>query len=187
VELPATQRSILLDLARASIRHGLAHGKELPVNEAEYEPALRESRATFVTLRLRGRLQGCIGMLHATRPLVRDVAHNAYAAAFDDPRGEELNEANIAALDIHISMLTAPEALSVASEEELLRVIRPGIDGLILEDGYHRGTLLPSVWESLPEPRAFIRHVKVKAGLREDYWSAEMKASRYQTESFGKE
>jgi len=187
VEHSSAQRNQLLELARASIRHGFAQREEMPVVEAEYEPALRELRATFVTLRLRGALQGCIGMLKASRPLVRDVAHNAYAAAFDDPRGIELTEADIAALDIHISILTPPEPLNIASEEELLRVIRPGIDGLILEDGYHRGTLLPSVWDNLPEPRAFIRHVKVKAGLSEDYWSAGMRASRYQTESFGKE
>jgi len=187
VDHTPAQRSTLLELARASIRYGLAHGEEMPVVEAKYEPALCELRATFVTLRLRGRLQGCIGMLQATRPLVRDVAHNAYAAAFDDPRGIDLTEADIDALDIHISILTPPETLNVASEDELIRVIRPGIDGLILEDSYHRGTLLPSVWENLPEPRAFIRHVKVKAGLREDYWSANMKVARYQTESFGKE
>lgn len=183
----AAQRSILLDLARTSIRYGLSRGEEIPVLETDYEPALRELRATFVTLRLRGKLQGCIGMLKATRPLVRDVAHNAYAAAFEDHRGKQLTDRDIETLDIHISILTPPETLNVESEDELIRVIRPGIDGLILEDNDHRGTLLPSVWENLPEPRAFIRHVKVKAGLPEEYWSATMKVARYQTESFGKE
>ncbi len=187
MEHTSAQRTQMLELARESIRYGLKHHEEMPVIESEYAPALRELRATFVTLRLRGKLQGCIGMLKASRPLARDVAHNAYAAAFEDPRGVSLTENDVEALDIHISILTPPESLNIASEEELLRVIRPGIDGLILEDGHHRGTLLPSVWENLPEPRAFVRHVKVKAGLPEEYWSAGMKASRYQTESFGKE
>jgi uncharacterized protein len=181
------ERRILLDLARASIRHGFRHQKELTVDEAKYEAALREPRATFVTLRMKGELQGCIGMLRATRPLVCDVAHNAYAAAFEDPRGAELSEAESEELTIQISILTPPEELRIASEEELLRTLRPGIDGLILEDRGRRGTLLPSVWESLPEPRAFVNHVKVKAGLPEDYWSAGMKAWRYQTECFGNE
>lgn len=182
-----SERQTLLELARASIRHGLAQQEALRVNEADHVPALREMRATFVTLHRNGELQGCIGMLRATRPLVRDVSENAYAAAFEDPRGVDLSAATIEELAIHISVLTPPEELKVASEEELLKTIRPGVDGLILEVHGRRGTLLPSVWESLPEPRAFVNHVKVKAGLPENYWSAELKASRYQTESFGKE
>jgi uncharacterized protein len=181
------ERRTLLELARASIRHGLAKQEALRVNEEEYPPALRENRATFVTLHRNGELQGCIGMLRATRSLVRDVAENAYAAAFEDPRGEELYAAAVEELNIHISVLTPPELLTIASEDELLKTLRPGVDGLILEERGRRGTLLPSVWENLPEPRAFVNHVKVKAGLAETYWSATIKAWRYQTESFGKE
>jgi AMMECR1 domain-containing protein len=62
--------------------------------------------------------------------------------------------------------------------------MQPGIDGLILEDGSHRGTFLPSVWDSLPDPESFLRHLKMKAGLPQNYWSDTVTIYRYETESF---
>jgi AMMECR1 domain-containing protein len=64
-----------------------------------------------------------------------------------------------------------------------LSQLRPGVDGLILEEGGRRGTFLPAVWESLPEPRAFLRELKRKAGLPADHWSDTLRAHRYTVES----
>ena len=72
--------------------------------------------------------------------------------------------------------------MSFASEADLLAQIVPGVDGLILEDAGRRGTFLPSVWESLPEPRQFLAHLKRKAGLPEHHWSDTLKVWRYRTE-----
>jgi AMMECR1 domain-containing protein len=80
------QEQALLLLAEASIRHGLEHGRPLKPQREEYDPALREPGACFVTLKREGELRGCIGSLAAYRPLAEDVAGNAYAAAFSDPR-----------------------------------------------------------------------------------------------------
>ncbi|HHH35913.1 MAG TPA: AmmeMemoRadiSam system protein A [Gammaproteobacteria bacterium] len=183
--LSAGQRRTLLDIARRSIVHGLEHGRPLEVDPAIYEPRLRAPGASFVTLQLDGRLRGCIGSLEAHRPLVRDVAANAFAAAFQDPRFPPLVHEELAALHIHISVLGAPSPLDFTSEADLLRQLRPGVDGLILEAEGHRGTFLPSVWESLPEPREFLRQLKLKAGLPPDYWSDRVRVLRYTTESFG--
>ena len=68
------------------------------------------------------------------------------------------------------------------SEADLLKQIRPGIDGLILSDGLYKGTFLPSVWESLPDPKQFLMHLKMKAGLKPDHWSDTIKAERYVVE-----
>ena len=87
-------------------------------------------------------------------------------------------------LSVHISVLTPPQAMSFGSEAELLRQIRPGVDGLILQDGESRGTFLPSVWESLARVEDFWLHLKHKAGLPSDHWSDTLKVYRYQTESF---
>jgi AMMECR1 domain-containing protein len=62
-----------------------------------------------------------------------------------------------------------------------VRQLRPGVDGLILEEGFRRGTFLPVVWESLPNPRDFLRHLKAKAGLPPSYWSGSLRVSRYTT------
>ncbi len=178
-------RDILMAVAAASIRHGLSHGRPLPVSAADYVEELRSYRATFVTLERHGDLRGCIGTLEAVRPLVEDVAHNAFAAAFSDPRFPPLAAAELEGLALHLSILSPPEALPVVSEADLLRQMRPGIDGLILSDRGRRGTFLPSVWESLPSPAQFLHHLKLKAGLPADYWSDTLQISRYTAESFG--
>jgi len=185
--LEPAQRRILLALARESIEHGLREGRPIPVDLSGYPPVLAERRAAFVTLHDRGALRGCIGHLQAIQPLVLDVAENAFAAAFRDPRFPPLTEPELADLAIEISVLSPPEPLTFGSEEEQLQMIEPGRDGLILEAGNARGTFLPTVWESLPQPRDFLRHLKQKAGLRPDYWSDDIRISRYRTESFSEQ
>lgn len=180
-----SQHTLLLDIARRSIEHGLYQEGPLPVNPEDFEAALREPRATFVTLQILGTLRGCIGTLAAVRPLVNDVAYHAHAAAFSDPRFPPLRPDELAQLEIHISILGLPEPIEFDSETDLLRQLRPGLDGLILEEGWHRGTFLPSVWENLPNPQDFFRQLKRKAGLPPEYWSSKLKVRRYTTEAFG--
>lgn len=67
-------------------------------------------------------------------------------------------------LDIHISILSAPEPMSFVSEADLIAQLRPGIDGLIIEEGLRRGTFLPAVWESLPESADFCGSSSARRG-----------------------
>lgn len=182
--LDPEDRSSLLLLARQSIEHGLEHGRGLDLDPGAYPASLQAHRAAFVTLETQGALRGCIGHLEAIQPLVRDVAENAFAAAFRDPRFPPLARRELEDLVIEISVLTPSAPLSFESEEELLTLIEPGRDGLILEAGAARGTFLPTVWESLPQPRDFLRHLKRKAGLSPEYWSDDVRILRYRTESF---
>ncbi len=184
---PDKERRILLETARRSILHGLERGRPLSVDLTRYPDSLREKRATFVTLHIDSHLRGCIGTLEAVRPLIEDVAYNAWAAAFSDPRFPPLSAAEFDSIQIEISVLGLPEPMEFNSETDLLRQIRPGVDGLILEDDGFRGTFLPSVWESLPEPQEFLRHLKQKAGLPANYWSDTLKIYRYTTESFSED
>jgi len=48
-----------------------------------------------------------------------------------------------------------------------------------------RGVFLPAVWEQLPDPIEFLKHLKIKAGLTENYWSSSLKFWSFETESFG--
>jgi AmmeMemoRadiSam system protein A len=178
-------RNQLLQVASDSIRHGLSHGRPLTVHATDYPEELQPLRASFVTLHHHHELRGCIGILEAMRPLVEDVAYHAWAAAFEDPRFAPLSERELAGLDIHIAILSPPEPLYFQNEADLLRQLRPGSDGLILRDRNRRGTFLPSVWESLPQPRDFWQHLKLKAGLPPDWWSDTLTVERYTTESFG--
>ena len=178
----SAQRRELLAVARASIEAGL-RGERLAVKTADYPPALREPHATFVTLHVGTALRGCVGSLETRRPLVEDVAHNARAAAFEDTRFAPLTPVEFGRLQIHISVLGAPESLPSGSEADVLRQLRPGVDGLILEEGMHRGTFLPAVWDELPAPRDFLRQLKRKAGLPVEYWSRTIRVRRYTVES----
>lgn len=182
--LSCQERGDLLEVARISITHGLKYGKPFQPDLGKFQGHLLDKRACFVTLNLEGELRGCIGHLQAIQPLVSDVAENAFAAAFRDPRFAPLSPPEARQIEIHISVLSVPEPMSFSSEQDLLAQIRPGIDGLILEDGWYRGTFLPSVWEQLPEREDFWRHLKGKAGLPVNHWSANVKVSRYTTESF---
>jgi AmmeMemoRadiSam system protein A len=186
-EIEAQHQPLLLDVARESIAYGLEHGRGKDVDVGDYSPALCEHRATFVTLKLNGQLQGCIGTLEAYRPLVTDVVANAYAAAFSDPRFPPVTHAQLPHLAISISILSPPEELTFKNESELQDQLRADIDGLILREGSFRGTFLPSVWKSLPDKRQFLEHLKLKAGLSVDYWSDKIQVYRYTTQSFGQE
>ena len=172
----------LLDLAKSSIQQGLQTGRPLKINLADFPVELTELRATFVTLQKHHQLRGCIGKLEATRPLAEDIAENAFLAAFRDPRFPPLADDELGKLEIHLSILTPAEPVSFTSEKDLITQLRPGIDGLILEEGHQRGTFLPSVWEQLPEPEQFLRHLKQKAGLPPDQWSENIRIFRYRTE-----
>lgn len=177
-------RTTLHEIARQSVAYGLQYSHEMPLTVTDYSPTLQQVRASFVTLTIQNELRGCIGTLEAYRPLAEDVTHNAYAAAFHDPRFPRLSAQEFDVLQYHISVLETPEAMRFDNEQDLLMQLKPGVDGLILEDGHHRGTFLPQVWESLPEPRQFLQHLKQKAGLPSNYWSQTIKVQRYRVEDF---
>ena len=122
--------------------------------------------------------------MQAHQPLINDIAEHAYAAAFQDPRFPPVTTGEVAELDIEISVLTKPIAMAFTSEEDLLNQIRPGVDGLILEYGFNRGTFLPSVWEQLPDVHSFFQQLKGKAGLPANWWNNDVKVSRYETSTF---
>ena len=171
--------NLLYSVARHSILEGLEKGQPLNVKIESYPDELQELGASFVTLHQGGELRGCAGSLEFFRPSVKDVAHSAFAAAFRDGRFMPLEAEEFKNLKIHVSVLSSPELLEVASEEELLRILCPGTDGLIIQDGEQRATFLPSVWESLPTPELFLEQLKAKAGLSQTHWSDTFKVHRY--------
>ena len=183
--LAPAERRTLLRVARRSIESGFSTGRPLLVTPSEFHRDLKVVRASFVTLQIRGQLRGCIGHLDAVQPVVVDVAENAFAAAFRDPRFSPLTKIEWPNVDLHLSLLTEAQPIHFTDEADLLEQLQPGKDGLVLQDGPNRGTFLPSVWESLPEPVQFLAHLKQKAGLAANHWSPNLQVARYYTESFG--
>ncbi len=178
--LLARHGETLIRIAAASIEHGLETGK--PGLQGEFHSALAKPGACFVTLKKKGQLRGCIGSLQAHRPLLEDVATNGYSAAFRDHRFGPLKADELADLDLSISVLSDSVPIEFADEADLLAQLRPGIDGLIIQDGGKRALFLPSVWEQLPDKARFMGHLKAKAGMKPDHWSPGFKAWRFVTE-----
>lgn len=180
VDEAADRGRVLLAHARSAIAEAL----RLAAHPAPERAFLQRPGATFVTLRSCGGLRGCIGSLQARRPLGADVRANAVAAAFDDPRFAPLRASEYGEIDVEVSLLSAALPLPAASEYDLHTQLRAGVDGLILELGGRHSTFLPQVWEMLPGAREFVDELKRKAGLPRDFWSDELRFSRYTVEKF---
>ena len=178
--LDAGQGQTLLRLAREAISAQFG----APRTTAPHDAWLQQPGATFVTLTEKGQLRGCIGSLQAYRPLMDDVRANAVAAAFRDPRFAPLHEIELPHIHIEVSLLSAPQPLAFVDEADALAQLHAGIDGVIFEFTHHRSTFLPQVWEQLPTPEAFVAQLKRKAGLPGDFWSPEVKLSRYHVEKW---
>jgi len=166
---------VLLTIARTAIAREL--GQTAP--DGAWHAELAEPGATFVTLKRAGQLRGCIGSLRPLRPLGEDVRANAVAAAFRDPRFPPLAATEFPRVSIEVSLLTADEPVAARDEAHLRAQLRPGQDGVVIQYGLHRATFLPQVWESFPDARDFLAALKRKAGLPDDFWSAQMNVSRY--------
>ncbi len=184
--LSREERALLLELARHTILHALQGIHQDPMDLKDFTPQLQAPGATFVTLHTRsGALRGCIGSLQARNPLIEDVRNNALAAAFEDPRFPAVTESELPGINIEISVLSSPQPLAYEDAEDLLHKLRPHIDGVVLESGWHRATFLPQVWEQLPLPVEFLSNLCYKAGIPGDAWRyAGVKISTYQVEEF---
>jgi AmmeMemoRadiSam system protein B/AmmeMemoRadiSam system protein A len=174
---------VLLAHARRAIESALG----VTASEPPEAEMLGRTGATFVTLRRNGALRGCIGTLDAERPLRDDVARNARRAAFLDPRFAPLQASELEGLKVEVSLLSTPEPVACASEDELLARLESARDGVVLVYRDRRATFLPQVWEQIPDPREFLRLLKLKAGLAADFWSEEIRVSLYSVDKWCEE
>ena len=172
----------LIEIAKGAIANGLGLSS-VPVKR-NHLPWLLRPGATFVTLTKDGELRGCIGSLSAARPLGQDVASNARAAAFEDPRFPKLTRDEWPRCKLEVSLLSAAKPIRFADEADLYAQIVAGEDGLILECEGKQATYLPQVWETLPDKRRFLLELLKKAGLPEDTRLARCKLSRYRVAKF---
>jgi AmmeMemoRadiSam system protein A len=183
--LTAGEKGILLGLARQALEDGVLRKTLIPLDLNQYSIKLRNPGATFVTLTTSGELRGCIGSLEARRPLVEDVRYHAVAAALEDFRFPPVEAKEISSIFIEISRLTDPQIVNFKDPDELIEILRPGIDGVILMEGIHRATFLPQVWSKVPDTEIFLSMLSRKMGKPSDYWrSKTIKVFTYQVEEF---
>lgn len=179
----------MLTIAAKSILNILDNKEPVHIDINSFPNELKNHGASFVTLHKDGKPRGCIGSLEPRHPLIKDVAYNAYNAAFQDNRFSKLTNEELYqnTISIHISVLSPQQPINFSDEADLVQQLRPGVDGVVLVEENHRGVFLPVVWVELPEPQVFLNHLKRKAGLPENHWSDKMKAWRYVTRSVSSE
>jgi len=184
--LSRQEQHILLNLAREAISYAVQGDQAPAADLSSLTSRLSQKGASFVTLLgPHGELRGCIGTIEAHSPLAHDVQRNALGSAMRDPRFPPVSPDELDGLHIELSILTPPQALDFDGPDDLLAKIRPHIDGIIIEKGWQRATLLPSVWEKIPDPRQFMNTLCLKAGLWEDEWQQPgMAVYVYQAEKF---
>ncbi len=187
--LTRDERAALLALARASLERGVKEGRpaDVPGEVAGRFPRLRADRGSVVTLKVRGRLRGCIGSLEAREPLADGVARNAVLAALRDPRFAPVLREELAGIRLSISVLDAPRPLA-ASGEALLAKLGAERPGVILEHAGRTSTFLPAVWEELPDPAQFLAALCEKQGSPATCWTSAGTTFRtYGASEFGEE
>lgn len=179
------EKQTLLQIAREAIENAVKGRKPTPLDLRSFPQPLRENGASFVTLTIRNNLRGCIGALEAYQPLAEDVREHAVSAAMEDPRFPPVNEAELSRIHIEVSRLTPPHELEYSDSDDLLKRLRPHIDGVILKHSYRKATFLPQVWEKIPDPVEFLEQLCYKMGERGNLWrDTKLQVFTYQVEEF---
>ncbi|HHL34300.1 MAG TPA: AmmeMemoRadiSam system protein A [Desulfobulbaceae bacterium] len=181
------QGNILLRLARQTIAKHLNLPVSEPVEEVELaDPGLQAKRGVFVTLNKHGALRGCIGSLVGQESIIDGVRRHALNAAFHDSRFPPVTADEVPSLRIDVSVLSEPRPLEYRDDQDLVRKLRPHVDGVILRaPGGAGATFLPQVWDQLPDPQLFLSRLCLKAGLPQMAWqSGQLEIDTYQVQHF---
>jgi len=173
-ELNDEEGTFLVKLARKAVEEYLKDGRIInPPKGAS--PKFLEPRGVFVTINsVKGgvtTLRGCIGFPYPTYPLVKAVIEAAIDSATRDPRFSPLSARELGNVVFEVSVLTLPKLIEVSSPKEYPSKIEVGEDGLIVENGFAKGLLLPQVpvewgWDE----EEFLCQCCMKAGLPPDSW-----------------
>jgi len=183
IQFTREEQELLLSTARAIIKAKLNNKTFTEPAMEDLPPRLREKGACFVTLTKKGNLRGCVGSIAAIQPLMKDVQDRALAAAFQDYRFPPLSATELDEIQIEISCLTSPTKLEYQKPEDLSKLIRPDIDGVILSYQTRRATFLPQVWEKLSSPELFLDRLCQKMGFDQSLWRREiLSVETYQVE-----
>lgn len=186
--LTEQEGNILVSIARRAISQYLNTARRIPAPEVSQR--LREKRGVFVTLnRMEGgrkTLRGCIGYPLPTMPLIEATIGAAIGAAVEDPRFPSVDPSELDRIQVEVSVLTPPETISEGERRKLPRLVRVGIDGLIIERGFNKGLLLPQVpvewgWNA----EEFLGQTCIKAGLPTTSWlEKDVRIQRFQAQIF---
>lgn len=171
----------LLKIAYTALDEWVNNGHEYVPQRKAFGDKIFDKGAVFVTIyNLKGEIRGQSGSLIPKQAVALDVISNMRKAA-NDSRFEKISKEELKDLRISIAFLSDYERLEFNNEQELLDIIIPGVDGIVLRDGNRQGLLLPSMWHGIQNKEEFLQQLKLKAGMSPTYWSNQVKAYRFRT------
>lgn len=170
---------LLLDIADKALVTALVGDRPaLPALDT-LPQSLHARTGAFVTLKVGGELNGCIGTLDGDEPLGHAVHRLALSAAFADYRLPPLRPTDYRDLTIELSLLSPLTPIDASTRGQLLDELEPGHDGIVVKTGSRQGLFLPSVWEQLPDAEDFLDHLWRKAGLAPRTWPPGLETFRF--------
>jgi uncharacterized protein len=183
--LAPDERCRLLKLGREALYSAVCERRLPEIDLSCLPPRLQLPGASFVTLKLLGELRGCVGALEARQPLAQDVREHAAAAALEDHRFPPVRPVELVDITLEISRLTAPQRLRYDCPEDLVTLLHPGRDGVVLRTRFQQATFLPQVWEKIKDPALFLSLLCEKMNASHDLWRvSELQVYTYQVEKF---
>jgi len=179
------EQQTLLKEARAAIAHEVQGREEIEVDLDNVPQALCRPGACFVTLTKGGELRGCVGSIEAQQPLIIEVRKRAVGAAVQDFRFPPLRKEELQEIKIEISCVSPLRSISYHQTKELLDIIQPGKDGVVLSCGARKATFLPQVWEKIPDVEEFLARLCMKMGVDRNRWRERgMQVFLYRVDAF---
>ena len=183
--LTHAEKKLLLRLARQGMEAAVRRQAAPALAAEALTPALERLGCSFVTLTEEGELRGCIGGLTAEETLWRDVQQRAGQAALHDYRFIPVQPDELPKIEIEVSVLSEPAPLAYATADDLPRLLRPHVDGVVLRHGRQRATFLPQVWQNVSDPEEFLSLLCDKLGAAPDAWRrAHLDVETYQVDEF---
>ena len=170
----------LVKMARKAVTEYLKNNQT--VNDLEFNSKFNFSSGVFVTLNKQESLRGCIGYPLPVKKLSQGLVDAAISAATKDTRFNPVNQEELNQIIFEVTVLTNPEEIIVNDTSDYIHNIKVGRDGLIIENGFASGLLLPQVpteygWDE----REFLEYTCEKAGLPKDAWKEKStKISKFQ-------
>lgn len=146
--------------------------KQTISTEHQLPSVFNKKHGAFVTLHTSSNhlLRGCIGIPESIMPLDKAIKEAATSVTHD-PRFPPLTQDELSSIIVEVTILSPPEHLHVTQPQEYMKHIAIGRDGLIIEQGFRKGLLLPQVpVEQEWDKETFLSQTCLKAGLPPDAW-----------------
>ena len=180
-----SNQEFLLELSRKTLETYYNENKVLEISKKEVPRKLRKNQACFVTLNNQEGLRGCIGDLSAEKPIYQCVIENSINAAINDARFSPVAKEELGDIKIDINLLTKPSKLKNENPQETLNKVKQYKHGVILKQGSHQSTYLPTVWDLISNKISFLENLCVKGNMNKDCWQSPLtEIYVYESEDF---